>query len=121
MTQDPCTGAANAGEKPLETKAYGPGGKEVSPEDPGALACETFDPNTGRTSHWAKRSTRGLDAGRLYNPQSPTFNRDVARAFHGYNGRPQYEWRKASAESFRLYKLFLETGVLVHLRHAERA
>lgn len=96
--------------------AYGAQGKEVDPESPGAFAKRAGDP----PAYWLKRCTRGLDAGSLYNPQSPTFHAAQSRAVHSHTARPQYEWRPASQASFEAYLRFLETGGLVHLRHAER-
>ena len=104
----------------VEVTAYGLGGKEVDVDSSEALAKKSFDPATGVTRYWLKRATAGPDAGRLYNPQSPTFNADAAKRVRNDMGRGQYEFRKATAEAFELYLRFLVTGNPTHIRQAER-
>lgn len=89
---------------------FGPGGKEISVDDPLCLAKTTQDQCTKITRHWLKRATNGVNAGKLYNPHWPLFDT-----------RTNYVFCKASEEAFRAYLRFLETDNTLFLMRAERS
>jgi hypothetical protein len=70
------------------------------------------------SKRYAKRATRGIEAGCLYNPDSAMG--DHAR-FHSDRGQDQYEFVEVTTEAFDAYLRFLRSKNPVHLRHAERA
>ncbi len=114
--------AANAQvDGPTIVVGHGPDGKAIDPASPLCVAKKATDPATGLSNHWLKRASTGPDAGLLFNPYSPNYDRDQARAFHGHLGRAQYEFCRVSQEAFEAFVLFLQTGNLVHQRRAERA
>jgi hypothetical protein len=89
---------------------YAWGGKSVDPDSPESLAKFVKDEFTGNVSYWLKRASVGIEAGKLYNPQSPTFG-----------GKSKYVYRKANKESFDAFVKFLSPPNNVsYLRVAER-
>ncbi len=120
-----CLAKARPGEdSPVdgETKVTGFawGGEECEPTSKACLAKVSYDPETRRTRHFLKRATVGPEAGRLFNPQSATFDPSLLGKVTEYLGRGGYEWRPAHEEAFVLYLKFLKGGNPVDVRCAER-
>ncbi len=103
-----------------EVTGYGFGCKVIETTSGACLAKKSFDPATKQTMYWLKRATVGGDAGKLFNPHSPNFSEIGANRIFDAVGRGQYEFYKASQDSFDAYLRFLESGNILHLRHAER-
>jgi hypothetical protein len=104
----------------VQITGYTLGGKEADPAIPMCLAKKSFDPATGISRYWLKRASNGPDAGHLFNPHSPNFDRSTALAFHAHLGRGQYEFRRVNQAAFDAYLAFLQGGNLRDLRQAER-
>lgn len=95
----------------VSSVGYTWGGGEVDAESNASHAKVTVNLDTKRVRHWIKFGVGGrcsLEAHRMYNPLSPTFN----------NG--EYEYRPVKQEAFDLYLNFLKTQNLINLRNAER-
>ncbi len=105
---------------PTVTQGYTRGGNLCLADHPEALARFTADHATGSRHYHLKRASQGPEAGRLWNPHSPTYDDRSNLAFHHHLGRYQYDWCKVTAEQFELYLTFLRTDDIRHLRHAER-
>jgi hypothetical protein len=88
---------------------YGARGVTLAADSKAALAKMSEDPATGRRRFWVKAVKSGVDRGRFYNPQSPTFS-----------ARNEYEFREVKAEAFDLFVRFLQTGNPLNIRGAER-
>lgn len=86
------------------------GGCECPVDDSNCVAKQAFDPATGNTMYWAKRASRGPEAGFLYNPLSANFIGNAS----------EYVFKKVTEEAFGLYKQFLVTGNTSYVRNAER-
>jgi len=103
-----------------EVIGYTIGAKKVKPDADNCVAKVATDLESGNSRYWLKRATSGLEAGRLFNPHGPGYTAASAKRFWAETGKNQYEFRKATQESFELYMKFLESGNELHLRQAER-
>ncbi len=104
----------------VETKFYGLDGRESLTDLPGSIAKLSVDSENNSTKWFIKFATMGADAGHMFNPQSPNFDKSQLEAFYEKFGRAYYEFRKVSKAAFDYYLAFLKGGNPLHLRQAER-
>ncbi len=101
------------------TAAYTLGGKLVDENDPLVLAKAVVT-DAGRNRWLIKVARSGMDAGHLFNPQSPTASVEQLTRVESTLGRGRYEFREVPEESFEAYVRFLKTMNNCDYRYAER-
>lgn len=104
----------------VESQFFGLDGHKSDTDFPGSIAKLSVDSENKSEKHFVKFATTGRDAGHMFDPHSPNFDKTKLEAFYEQFGRSHYEFRKVSKAAFDAYMRFLESGNPLHLRHAER-
>ncbi len=105
-------------EKPVVSVGYKWGGTPVVPTEDDCCAKSTEEAGQ-KPRFWVAYCTHGNDSGGMRNPSSAFYVPQNDRI--GHLGKNRYEFREVTEESYSSYRLFLDTGNVVHLRQAERS
>ncbi len=106
-------------EENFERKYYIWGGEQVENDTQDVVAKSSHDKGFNTNSYWIKKATFGPEAGCMYNPLSPTFDR-YSLGKVGNGGRKAYEYKRVTEQSFNLYIQFIKTQNTLFLKNAER-